>query len=217
VNAGQPIRVALVDDHAVVRMGFRLLLETAPDIIVVGEADGGEAACEQYRQWRPDVTFVDVAMPGMGGIETARRIRGLDAKARIIALSSYEDASHSRRMLKAGAMGYLSKRSAPDGMTEAVYKVMRGEMALDPHIAHRLATVSGHACDEDRMLEALSEREFETFICLARGMSVAQAAEHMGVAASTAGTYLYNIKQKLALQNQAEMTLIAIRQGLIEA
>jgi two-component system invasion response regulator UvrY len=212
-----PIRVALVDDHAIVRTGFRLLLETAPDMVVVGEADDGESACDQYRLWRADVVILDVSMPGMGGIETTRRIRDIDAKARIIALSSYEDASHSRRMLKAGAAGYLSKSGAPDALLDAVYKVMRGEMALDPHIAHRLATVSSHAGDDDRPLDALSEREFETFICLARGLSVAQAAERMGIVASTAGTHLYNIKQKLQLQNQAEMTLLAIRQGLIQA
>ena len=188
MSAAPPIRVALVDDHAVVRTGFRLLLETAPGIVVVGEADCGEAACEQLPHWRPDVVMLDVAMPGMGGIETARRLRELDAKVRIIALSSYEDASHPRRMLKAGAVGYLSKRGAPEGLADAIHRVMRGEIALDAHIAQRLASVADQVEAEDRLMDVLSEREFATFLWLARGLSVAQAAEQLGVATSTAGS-----------------------------
>ena len=106
------IRVLLVDDHAVVRTGFRLLLQARPDVTVVGEAESGEAACERYVALSPDVVVMDIAMPGMGGIEALRRIRAHDPQARVLALSAHDDPMHARRALREGALGFLSKRSA---------------------------------------------------------------------------------------------------------
>jgi len=208
-----PLSVLLVDDHAVVRMGFRLLLQTTPDIAVVGEADSGEQALDLYMALRPDVVVMDITMPGMGGIEAVRKLVAFDRDARVLALSAHEDASHPRRVLKAGASGYLSKRGAAAALVQAIHDVAAGRIALDPLIAQRL-----HAGDEAQatVLSRLSEREFEAFLGLARGQSVQQLAEAMQLSSSTVGTYLYNIKQKLGLQNQAEMTLLAVREGLIE-
>jgi len=107
------IRVLLVDDHAVVRTGFRLLLQSIPDLSVVAEADSGEAACKLYAELLPDVTVMDIAMPGMGGIEALRRIRAHHPAARILTLSAHDDLMHARRSLSEGALGFLSKRSAP--------------------------------------------------------------------------------------------------------
>ena len=208
-------RVMLVDDHAVVRVGFRMLLQAAPDIQVVAEAESGEAACQRYAEAAPDVVVMDLAMPGMGGIEAVRRILARDPRARILALSAYEDTAHPRRVLKAGALGYLSKRSAPEALIEAVRAVAAGQRYLDPAIAQRLAMEDLTGSQDP--VKALSEREFEVFIQLAKGQSVAQIADNLKLSPNTVGTHLYNVKQKLGAANQAELTLIALNHGLIGA
>jgi two-component system invasion response regulator UvrY len=208
------IRVLLVDDHAVVRMGFRLLLQTTSDIRVVGEADSGEQAQDMYAALRPDIVVMDITMPGMGGIEAVKRLLAYDREALVLALSAHEDASHPRRILKAGAAGYLSKRGAAEALIDAIRDIMDGRIVLDPHIAQRLN--AGEGQDSEPLVDRLSEREFEAFIGLAKGMSVNQLAESMALSSSTVGTYLYNIKQKLGLQNQAEITLLAVRLGLVQ-
>src|SRR5690606_23692103 len=114
------IRVLLVDDHAVVRTGFRLLLQTHPEMTVVGEAASGEEACRLYAELEPDVVLLDIAMPGMGGLEALKRIRARDHRARVLALSAHDDPMHARRALREGALGFLSKRGAPETLIEAI-------------------------------------------------------------------------------------------------
>lgn len=210
------IRVLLVDDHAVVRTGFRLLLQVRPDVSVVGEADSGEAACQRYIELSPDVVVMDIAMPGMGGIEALRRIRAHDPRARVLALSAHDDPVHARRALREGALGFLSKRSAPEALLEAVADVSTGRRYIDPRVAQRLALEDIEGT-ESSPIRRLSEREFDVFIRLARGASVQRIAEDLRLSASTVGTHLYNVKQKLGVSNQSELTLLAIRHGLIEA
>ena len=210
------IRILLVDDHAVVRTGFRLLLQARPDIAVVGEAESGEAACQRYVELSPDVVVMDIAMPGMGGIEALRRIRAHDPQAKVLALSAHDDPMHARRALREGALGFLSKRSAPEALLEAVSGVGSGQRYIDPRVAQRLALEDiGGA--ESSPIKRLSEREFDVFIRLARGASVQRIADDLRLSASTVGTHLYNVKQKLGVSNQSELTLLAIRHGLIEA
>ena len=209
------IRVVLVADHAVVRMGFKLLLETTDDIEVVAEAEDGESACRLYDEIHPDVLVMDISMPGMGGVEAVRRILAHDRRARILALSAHEDTSHPKRVLKAGALGYLCKRGAPEALIAAIRTTAKGQRYLDAQIAQRMAMQDLNG--EQGPLEVLSEREFEVFLQLARGQTVAQIAETLKLSASTVGTHLYNIKQKLNVANQAELTLIAVRHKLIEA
>ena len=204
----------LVDDHAVVRTGFRLLLQACDDIEVTAEADSGEAACQMYESVAPDVVVMDIAMAGMGGIEAIKRLVAKDARARILALSAHEDTSHPRRALQAGALGYLSKRSAPEVLIDAIRAIARGQHYLDAQIAQRMAVQAIHG--DNGPMEKLSPREFEVFVQLARGQSVAQISETLTLSSSTVGTHLYNIKQKLGLVNQAEMTLLAVRHGLID-
>ena len=207
------IRVMLVDDHAVVRMGFRMLLGTA-DIEVVAEADSGEQACRDYPQQRPDVVVMDISMPGMGGLEALRRLLAHDAAARVLMLSAHEATAYPQRLFKAGALGYLCKRSAPEALIDAVHAVAAGRRYVDAQLAQRLALaqIEGDASPSD----VLSEREFEVFLQLARGQSVAQIAENLSLAGSTVGTHLYNVKQKLGAANQAELTLVGLRWGLIQ-
>jgi len=210
------IRVLLVDDHAVVRTGFRLLLQAHPEITVVGEADSGEAACQRYLELAPDVVVMDLGMPGMGGLEALRRIRAHHSQARVLALSAHDDPLHARRAMREGARGFLSKRSAPEALLEAINAVAAGQRYLDAHLAQKLALDEVEHGGRSPV-ERLSEREFEVFIRLAGGATVQRIAEDLKLSASTVGTHLYNIKQKLDAANQAELTLIAIRHGLIEA
>jgi two-component system, NarL family, invasion response regulator UvrY len=210
------IRVLLVDDHAVVRMGFRLLLQSVADLTVLAEAESGEAACRMYLDLDPDVVVMDLAMPGMGGLEALRRIRARDPHAQVLTLSAQDDPMHARRALQEGALGFLSKRSAPEALIEAVTAVAAGRRYLDPVLAQKLALAEFDGGAKSPV-ERLSEREFEVFIRLAGGATVQRIAQDLNLSASTIGTHLYNIKQKLGAANQSELTLIAIRHGLIEA
>jgi two-component system, NarL family, invasion response regulator UvrY len=210
------IRVLLVDDHAVVRMGFRLLLQSRSDISVVAEAESGEGACQRYLEANPDVVVMDLAMPGMGGLEALRRILAHDPQAQVLTLSAQDDPMHARRALREGALGFLSKRSAPEALLEAVSVVADGQRYIDKGLAQKLALeeIEGTA---KSVVARLSEREFDVFIRLARGASVQRIAEDLNLSPSTVGTHLYNVKQKLRVNNQSELTLIAIRERLIEA
>ncbi len=210
------IRVLLVDDHAVVRMGFRLLLQSVAEMSVVGEADSGEAACRLYLELKPDVVVMDLAMPGMGGLDALRRIRARHAQAQVLTLSAHDDPMHARRALQEGALGFLSKRSAPEALLEAVAVVAAGRRYLDPALAQKLALAEFDGAAKSPV-ERLSEREFEVFVRLAGGATVQRIATDLNLSASTIGTHLYNIKQKLGVVNQSELTLIAIRHGLIDA
>jgi two-component system, NarL family, invasion response regulator UvrY len=204
----------LVDDHAVVRMGFRLLLEGAADIKVVGEADSGEEAVRLFPELRPAVVVMDISMPGIGGLEAIDRILAREPQARLLVLSAHEDAMHARRVLKAGAVGYLSKRSAAEELIQAIRQVSQGKTYLESTIAQQLAVQQLNG--EKSPVDMLSEKEFKVFLALAKGQSVADIAEVMSLSPRTVGTHLYNIKQKLGASNSAELALIAMRAGLLE-
>ncbi len=209
------ITVVLVDDHAVVRMGFRLLLQAQGGFEVVGEAADGETLLRELPQWAADVIVMDLTMPGLGGLETLRRLRARDPVPGVLVLSAHDDAAYPRRALNAGALGFLGKRSAPEALPEAVRAVAQGRRYLDPQTAQALALsqFDGNTSPFD----ALSEREFEVFTRLARGRSVQEIAQALSLSPSTVGTHLYNVKQKLGAGNQAELTLLALRWGVIEA
>lgn len=209
------ITVMLVDDHMVVRFGFRMLLEATSDIRVVAEADSAESAYQQIPVCKPDVVVMDISLgSGMTGVEATRRIITRDKSIRVLALSTHENPSYVRFMLKAGALGYLSKRSAPDELIHAIRQVSSGRMYLDAHVSQRMALQEFDS--EKNPLEVLSEREFGVFIQLAKGSSVNQIALDLNISPRTVGTHLYNVKQKLAVANQAELALIGVRHGLIE-
>jgi two-component system, NarL family, invasion response regulator UvrY len=209
------IGVMLVDDHAVVRMGFCLLLRNTDDIDVVAEAGSGEDACRLYPHARPDVVVMDLSMPGIGGLEALARIVAKDAHAKVLVLSAHEDSIHATRVLRAGAAGYLTKRSAPDALIDAIRQVARGKPFVEAAVAQRIA-VQGTA-GQANPIDDLTPKEFNVFLALAQGRSVNEIARSMSVSASTVGTHLYNVKQKLRASNAAELALIAIRNGLIEA
>jgi two-component system invasion response regulator UvrY len=204
----------LVDDHAVVRMGFRLLLQSTPDIQVTAEAESGEEAVRRFAELKPDVVVMDISMPGIGGLEAVGRILAREPMARILVLSAHEDPMHARRVLKAGAAGYLTKRSAAEELIQAIRQVAQGKTFLEAGIAQQLAVQQ--LAGEKSPVDMLSEKEFKVFLALAKGQSVAEIAEVMSLSPRTIGTHLYNIKQKLGASNQAELTILAVRAGLIE-
>lgn len=209
-----PINVMLVDDHAVVRMGFKMLLETASDIKVIAEAESGEQAIKFYMEHHPDVIVMDITMPGIGGLEAIERIMAKDNTARILVLSAHEDSVHPKRVLNAGAIGYLTKRSAAEELIKAIRMVAARKMYLEANIAQQMAIqqLSG----ESNPVDVLSDREFEVFMALAKGKTTNDIADTLCLSPRTVGTHLYNIKQKLNANNSAEIALIAMRSGLID-
>lgn len=208
------VRIVLADDHAVVRLGFLLLLEGA-GAVVIGEAEDGESAVRRYAELAPDLLVMDISMPGGGGLLALERLRARDPAARVLMLSAHDDAVVPVRALRLGADGYLCKQAAPAEFLRAVAQVAAGRRYLDPELAQQvaLAQLSGTA----QPLEALTEKELAVFLKLAAGQTVNDVAGDFHVSPSTVGTHLYHIKQKLNLRNPAEMTLLALRNGLIEA
>ena len=209
------INVMLVDDHAVVRMGFKMLLESDADIKVVAEADSGEQAIQRFVEFKPHVVVMDITMPGIGGLEAIERILAKDSSAKILVLSAHEDSVHPKRVLNAGAMGYLTKRSAAEEMIKAIRVVATGKKYLEANIAQQMAIqqLSG----DQNPVDVLSPREFEVFMALAKGKTTNEIAETLFLSPRTVGTHLYNIKQKLNANNSAEIALIAMRSGLLDA
>jgi two-component system invasion response regulator UvrY len=207
-------RILLADDHAMVRLGFRCLLEGA-GAAVVAEADNGESAIRYYAETAPDVVVMDVSMPGIGGLAALERLLVWDAKAKVLMLSAHHDDIVPVRALRLGARGYLCKRAAPEEFLRAVAQVAGDRRYLDPELAQSvaLAQLSGSASP----VEALTEKELAVFMKLAEGRSVNDVADDFCLSPSTVGTHLYHIKQKLNVQNAAELTLVAVRNGLIEA
>jgi two-component system, NarL family, invasion response regulator UvrY len=208
------IRVILVDDHSVVRMGFKMLIESEPDMEVICEAESGEEGIKVFKELKPDVVVMDITMPGIGGLESIERILAFDKNAKILVLSAHEDSVHPKRVLNAGALGYLTKRSAAEELIKAIRSISSGKKYLEATIAQQMAITQ--LSGENNPVEVLSDREFEVFMALAKGKSTNEIAETMHLSPRTVGTHLYNIKQKLNANNSAEIALIAIRCGLLE-
>lgn len=205
----------LVDDHELVRAGFRRLLEDGDNVTVVAEANSGEQAVQDYIKYKPDVVVMDISMPGIGGIGAVERIIARDPDAKILILSVHEDSVFTSRALQAGAKGFIPKRSAPEQMLKAVMLVAQGKMSIDPAIAQQIAMQK--LTGSDNVLDVLSQREFEVFRLLAEGKTVNEIAELLSLSPKTVGTHHTSIKQKLDVSNSAELARLAIRSGLLEA
>ena len=152
------IKILLVDDHAVVRMGFKMLIEAETDIKVIGEAESGEAAVKLFQELKPDIIVMDITMPGIGGLEAIDRIMAKDKNTKILVLSAHEDSVHPKRVLNAGAMGYLTKRSAAEELIKAIKSIHQGKRYLEPNIAQQMAITQ--LSGETNPVEILSDREF---------------------------------------------------------
>jgi len=207
--------VLLVDDHELVRAGFRRLLEDGEQFIVIAEAGSGEQAVQEYVKLQPQVVVMDISMPGIGGIGAIERIIARDSSAKILVLSVHEDSVFTTRAMQAGALGFIPKRSAPEEMIKAVEQVAQGKTCIDPAIAQQIAMQK--LTGSESILDVLSQREFEVFRLLAEGKTVNDIAEILSLSPKTVGTHHTNVKQKLDVSNSAELARLAIRSGLIDA
>ena len=209
------MRILLVDDHAVVRAGFKTLLENQGDLSVVAEAESGEAACRQFIEHAPDVVIMDLSMPGVGGIEAIRRIVSRQSDARVLVFSMHEDTLFVEQALQAGARGYIGKSSAPVVLVEAVRQIASGNIYIDPDIAQRLAFQKTKGTDSP--FQALTTREFEIVCLLAEGLSVNAIANRLALSYKTVANYATQIKSKMEVTTTSELTRLAIRHGLVKA
>jgi DNA-binding NarL/FixJ family response regulator len=206
--------IVLVDDHAVVRAGVRRLLEQEPLFEVIGEAESGEKAYQIFGELKPDVMVMDLSMPGMGGLESIRRILMRYEKAKILVLSMHEDLSFANQALKLGAKGYLIKNALADDLVKSIETVSNGEVFLSAEIAKKMAmqSISG---DKDPIHE-LSAREFEIFRLLAEGLDIDVIASTLNISSKTVSNYQTMIKQKLDISSPVELIRYAIKTGVIK-
>lgn len=209
------IRILLVDDHAVVRAGYRLLLQQSERIEIIAEAETGEQACKLFTELNPDLALMDISLPGMGGLEAIRRIMRRDADAKVLVFSMYEDPVFVDQAVRAGAKGYLTKNSAPELLLTAIEEIAAGGMYLDRDIAQRLAFQK--ARDETGPFSGLSTREFEIFCLLAEGLNAAEIAQRLSIGYKTAANYSAQIKNKLQVRTAAELVRLAIRHNIVQA
>jgi DNA-binding NarL/FixJ family response regulator len=203
------ITVILVDDHAVVRAGFRLLLSTEMDIEVIAEAERGEQALQLYADLKPDVIVMDLSMAGVGGLETTRRLVLRDSTAKIIVFSVHHEKVYVQRAMNAGAKGYICKHAHPDVLITAIKKVANGEIYIEPNLIDD-AENSSVSTEYQTIIDLFSPREFDVFLLLAKGLTAHKISEQLCLSYKTAANYGTNIRNKLNVASAAELTHIAL-------
>jgi DNA-binding NarL/FixJ family response regulator len=210
------IRVLIVDDHAILREGVRALLQLHADLDVCGEAADGQAAIEAVERLDPDVVLMDIAMPGLGGIEASLELKKLGRRARILILSQYEDREYVRRLLKAGVSGYVLKKSAGSELANAIRAVHRGGLVLDPEVARTAMAEGGPAAPGSAdPYESLTDREKQVLKLVAEGRSNKEVADVLGISVKTAMSHREHVMEKLAVHNRTELVRFAIKKGVI--
>ena len=210
--SGETVTVLLVDDHAVVREGYRQLLERSGNIRVIGEAANADDALSRCAELEPQVVVMDIALPGVSGIEAMRRMLAQRAETRVLIFSMYEDAIFAHRALEAGASGYVTKASAPNVLVDAVLTVARGKHYLGAEIAQALAL--RNAVTHSAAADALSAREFEVLRLLVRGEAIKDIAKTLGLTPKTVANHQSAIKQKLGADSAVQLLRIASQLGL---
>jgi DNA-binding NarL/FixJ family response regulator len=210
--SSHPVTVLLVDDHAVVREGYRRLLERSSSIRVIGEASDAQSAYLAFAEQRPQVTVMDIALPGASGIEALRRIRARDDTAQVLMFSMYEDPVFALRALQAGARGYVTKASAPDVLVEAVLAIARGKQYISAGVAQDLALRSVAPTDDPSM--QLSPREFEVLRLLVTGMPLRDIAQQLGLTPKTVANHQSILRQKLGAETAVQLLQAATRLGI---
>ncbi len=210
------IRVLIVDDHAILREGVRALLQMHEDLEVVGEAGDGQEALEKVAALDPDVVLMDIAMPGLGGIEASLEMKKLGRRARILILSQYEDREYVRRLLKSGVSGYVLKKSAGSELANAIRAVHRGGLVLDPEVARTAMEEANPAAPgQADPYESLTDREKQVLKLVAEGRSNKEVAEVLGISVKTAMSHREHVMEKLGLHNRTELVRFALKRGVI--
>jgi DNA-binding NarL/FixJ family response regulator len=212
-------RILIADDHAIVRDGVKALLSLADDLEVVGEAAGGQEAIDLAVKLEPDLILMDVAMPGLGGLEATLEVRKRVPRARIIVLSQYGEPEYVRRFLKAGVSGYVLKKAAGAELISAIRAVLRGGLVLDPAVAREALTETGAPASADAPdeYETLTDREKQVLKLVAEGRSNKEVAELLNISVKTAMSHREHLMVKLHLHNRTELIRFALRHGVIRA
>ena len=210
------IKVALADDHPVVLAGIKALLENAPEVKLVGEARSGDEAFDLFCQAKPDVAILDISMPGLSGVELARRLAVECPSVKLLALTVHEDRAYVQLLLEAGARGYILKRSAAEDLLRAVRAVAEGGLYLDPAIAGKALTDSRQPAQGTSDAEKLSERERDVLRMASQGLSNKEIAARLDVAVKTVETYKARGSEKLGLRTRADIVRFAVENGWLE-
>ena len=212
------IDVLLVDDHAVVRAGFRMLLSSQPFIGNIVDVDRGELVCHEYERSHPDVVVMDLSMPGIGGLETIRRLKRQDPQAVVLVYSIHDESVYVERAIQAGAKGYVTKNSAAEVLAEAVSTVVQGRRYIDPEILPSLDDFKQptDTLHYGQVIESLSPREFDVFCRTARGMTAHEVAAELHLGYKTVANYNTTIKNKLNVNTTADLANIAVILGIIK-
>jgi DNA-binding NarL/FixJ family response regulator len=211
------IRVVIADDHALLREGVRALLRLSGDIEVAGEASDGQEAIEACKRLDPDVVLMDVAMPGLGGLEAALEIRRTCPRTKVLVLTQYDDKEYVSRFLKAGVSGYVLKKAAGAELTAAIRAVHRGGLVLDPGVAREAVAETRPAAQGDTIdpYETLTDREKQVLRLVAEGRSNKEVAEVLGISVKTAMSHREHVMQKLDLHSRTELIKFALKLGII--
>lgn len=212
------IRVLIADDHAIVREGIRMILALHDDIEVVGEAANGQEAIERVNELTPDIVLMDIAMPGLGGLEAMLEIRQLKPETRVLVLTQYDNTEYIYRFLKSGAAGYVLKKAAGNDLVAAIRAVYQGKSFVDPSIADKVIKGFLERPDvkEDEIVyESLSDREKQVLKLIAEGYTAQQIADILHLSIKTIMTHRTNLMDKLGFHNRAELIKYAIRKGLV--
>jgi two-component system invasion response regulator UvrY len=207
--------VLIVDDHALVRMGIRRLLEDMPDVFVVADAESGEAALTLVKQHNPDVVLLDMKMPGIDGWEVTRRLKKSNPNVKVIAVTAMTTDPLPTRILQLGAMGYLTKESGAEEMGAAIRKVAKGEKYLSAEIAQKMA-INSLDDTQECPFDKLSEREMQVMLMITSGMDVPDIAGRLFLSPKTINGYRYRIFEKLGIKNDVELTYLALRHRVID-
>ncbi len=203
------ITVILVDDHAIVRAGFRLLLATEENIEVIAEAERGEQALQLYADLKPNVIVMDLSMAGIGGLETTRRLILRHEEAKVIVFSVHHEKVYVQRAMNAGAKGYICKHAHPDVLITAIKKVANGEIYVEPNLIDDVEN-SPDSMDYQTIVDDFSPREFDVFLLLAKGLTAHDISEKLCISYKTAANYGTNIRTKLNVNSGAELAHIAL-------
>ncbi len=208
------INILLVDDHAVVRAGFRMLLATSDNFEVIGEAGRGEQAIQLYQELKPDMLVMDLSMPGIGGLETIRRIVQRSADARILVFSVHHEQVYVQRAMNAGAQGYITKNSAPEILSEAIEAIMQGKCYVERGLIKQTGEYASQS-DFQAIIAEFTPREFDVFGLLAQGLTVHKIADQLCLGQKTVANYATQIKKKLQVETTAELAHIAVNLGMM--